>query len=1003
MELKRYYEDYHAPHVGTRPHRSYFIPYASEQEALAGNRTRSGRFTLLNGTWAFAYYSNLSRVPDQAVQPAARLSSFETIAVPGCWQLQGYGAPQYLNDRFPIPVDPPFVPADNPVGVYARDLTLTDADDGQHRYWVLEGVDNAFYAFVNGVQVGYSSVSHCRSEFDITAYLHNGENRLAVVVLERSVSTYLECQDKWRLSGIFRDVYLLTRPAGGLEDIAIDPLLPDDMKTARVRVQVQSMCPEQIGLTLLDPDMNPVATARPDEDGLAEFALDEPRFWNAESPRLYTLLTAYNGEYTAHAVGLRRVEIINGVFTVNGRPVKLKGANRHDISKDGGYTVTYEQMKQDVLLMKRHNMNAVRTAHYPNDPRFLELCDRYGLYVIAEADLEAHGFYHHDRNPVANELDFRDLVLDRVEALVAGSRNAPSVIMWSVGNESGYGSNLRWAIDRIRELDGSRPVHYEGASTVMQNNVYPPEPDVISFMYPSPAALADFLQATRESDPRPVLLCEYAHAMGNSCGGLADYQAVFESDERCMGGLIWEWRDHALQTPEGLHWGGDFGDAPNDGNFCVDGLLAPDGKPHSSLAEAKAVYAPVKVEAADAAKGDFLVTNLLDFTYLTRFECLFEVTRYGQVVQKGSLGVLPIGPHQQEAVHVPYTLPENGECAVRLRFCLFGDAPYAKSGTEMAWRQFSLSVAAPAPAPAPERPLPTLQETDRAVTVTAADCRYVIDKAYGTLSRIQYKERDLLLAPAVVQLWRAPTDNDRKQLAAEWEQAGYDRLMSRCAGLTATPTEQGVAVHARLRMGGANRYPFGAELAYLFRPDGAVRMTLTVRRDRRPAFPRVGLQWMLPAACNRFQYYGYGPAENYCDRQTAAYLGLFNTTVSAMVENNPRPQECGNRRVRLCKVTDEQGFGLAVWQREGLDVSALPFTPRELADAGRMEALQAGAHTVVQTGRQCGVGSASCGPELPDDARLTDDPQSVCFTLRPVAREDSMLACYVQEADGEDA
>ena len=533
MNIKKYYEDYQNFHVNTCPHRSYFIPYESAESALAGNRNRSGRLTLLNGTWEFAYFNNPQSVPEEVLHAHGKVTA-DSITVPGSWQLQGYDAPQYLNTRFPFPVDPPFVPNDNPTGVYARDLFVENRDDGQHRYLVLEGVDNCFYVYVNGQFVGYSSISHCTSEFDLTPYLVSGNNRLVIMVLKWSVATYLECQDKWRLSGFFRDVYLLTRPTGGLQDIRITPALTDDYKSATVEVKAESLCPDQIELTLYDPQGEILATAAPDENGKARFSVDSPALWNGESPKLYTILAAYHGEYTPHVFGIRKVEIKDGVFTVNGRPIKIKGVNRHDFCKDTGPTLTYEQLKQDVLRMKRYNINGVRTSHYPGDPRFFELCDRYGLYVLAEADVEAHGFGYGQQNAVAHSLEFRNMVLDRMDAMVLANIHHPSIVIWSAGNEASYGSNFRFALQRLRELDGSRPTHYERGAEGMVDWVYSPDPDIVSFMYPTPEFCREFL-ANNQEDKRPFLLCEYAHAMGNSGGGLADYRDLFESDPRFMG------------------------------------------------------------------------------------------------------------------------------------------------------------------------------------------------------------------------------------------------------------------------------------------------------------------------------------------------------------------------------------------------------------------------------------------------------------------------------------
>ncbi len=1001
MEVKNYYEDYHKFRVNTCPHRSYFIPYDQEQAALSGNRNRSGRFTLLNGTWSFAYYTNWEHVPSAVVSPKANLSSFERIPVPSSWQFHGYDSFQYLNQRFPIPIDPPYVPVDTPVGVYARDLTIADAQDGQHRYLVFEGVDNSFYLYVNGEFVGYSSISHNLSEFDVTPYLQSGTNRIVVLVLKWSVTTYLECQDKWRLSGIFRDVYLLTRPVGGVQDIHITHTLSGDLKKANIQVAIQTLCPEQIQVRLLSPEGEVLLATTPDQEGRCEFLVDSPALWNCETPKLYTLLTQFHNEYTVHRVGLRKIEIVEGVFKLNGRNIRLKGVNRHDFCKDTGPTLTFEQLKQDVLRLKQYHINAVRTAHYPNDPRFLELCDQYGLYVLAEADLEAHGFLGEPNNPVANGLEFREMILDRMDALVQSAKNHACVIIWSVGNESGYGSNLRFAIQRIREQDDTRPVHYEGAANALDQETlrYPPDPDIISFMYATPQFCQQVLAANPQ-DERPILLCEYAHAMGNSGGGLADYQALFESHPRFMGGFIWEWRDHAIQTSDGLRYGGDFGESRHDGNFCIDGLLDAYDRPHASLIEAKAVFAPFKVTEENAATGDFYVTNLLDFTYLSRYECCYEITRYGKVVASGSAGVLPIEPQQCQSVHLDYQIPQSGECYVRLIFRLLGDTPYAKSGTQAGFAQFQLPCRREEPEVTLSFSPPTVETQQNQTVITANGCRFTYSHRYGALTQISCLNRNLLQAPMQLQLFRAPTDND-KSMVASWLAAGYDRMVARCEQTQIEQDKDTVVITASLQLAAAGSAPcLKVIVEYRFLGDGSVAVAyrLLPKSSALPFFPRIGVQLLLPKQFDQFRYYGMGPGENYCDRLAACYVGNFSFSVLDMTENHLKPQAYGNRFGYLCSLTNQDGTGLAAWQTQGMEFSVCTHTPQELAQAAHVDELPEQESTVLHLdGKQSGVGTASCGPALPVDYQVPAKEQSFGFTLKPMTKEDSVWLNYLNE------
>ncbi len=996
MEVKKYFEEYHHFRVNTCPHRSYFIPYESVPSALAGDRTNSQRVTMLNGTWGFQYYQNIYAVPDKAIGQSTPLSWFTPTKVPSCWQFEGYDKCQYLNTNFPFPIDPPFVPVDNPVGVYARDITIENAGDGQHRYLVFEGVDNAFYLFVNGKFVGYSSTSHATSEFDCTAYLHDGVNRIAVMVLKWSVTSYMECQDKWRLSGIFRDVYLLTRPAGCLRDLRIATTITDDYKSATIDLTADTLCPEQTTVTLYDPQGEVVTACTLSAEGTASMTVESPALWNGESPKLYTLITYCNGEYTAHPFGIRKVEIVDGVFKLNGRAVKIKGVNRHDFCKDSGPALTYEQLKQDVLRIKRYNINGVRTSHYQADPRFLELCDRYGLYVMAEADVEAHGFGYGEQNAVANSLEFRDMLLDRMDSLVLSSVHHPCIIMWSAGNEASYGSNFRFALQRIRELDDTRPTHYERAAEQMKDWVYPPDTDVISFMYPSFPFCAQLLKNTAD-DKRPIVLCEYAHAMGNSGGSLQDYQAMFESDPRYMGGFIWEWRDHGIATSKGLCYGGDFGEVQHDGNFCIDGLLDANDQPHTSLLEAKAVFAPFRVQPDNLANGDFFVTNLLDFTYLSRFVCDYEITRFGKVVESGCVGVLPIAPKQCEKVHIDYTLPADGECYVRLIFRLLGDAPWAPDGSEVGSCQFKLPVSTNPPEVSLDFDLPTTEETDTDTVIFANGCRFVFSHIYGTLTQISCLNQDLLKQPLFLQVDRAPTDND-KYVKNEWEKWNYHNLKARCMETEIKAEDDHIVAFATLSLACDGTWPiFTARNTYRFYGDGTVAFECDFQgHDQAPFLPRLGLELHLPAEFQHFRYYGYGPGENYCDRMAAAYVGDFVFAVPDMMENNLKPQHCGNRYGYLCRLTNGQDIGLAVWQPNGMNFSALPYTPNQLRNTAHNYELPRSEQTVLHLdGFVSGVGTNSCGPELPEQYRVSAPKQHFGFMLKPITKDDSVWLHYL--------
>ena len=721
MSLSHPAPDWQNQHLLSRnrePARAHFIPFADEATAFTGERAASSRFRLLNGLWKFFYSPNPFDMPDGFAAEQVDLTSWDSLPVPSNWQMHGYDKPHYTNVNFPIPADPPFVPDENPVGLYRHTFTLEANDpvfSGEQLLIVFEGVDSAFYLFVNGRQVGYSQGPHMPAEFNLTGYVRPGKNTLAVQVFKWSDGTYLEDQDMFRLSGIFRDVYLLWTPPVYVQDFRmrtdLDAAYKDAILDLQVTLKNNATAPasgSQVNVKLLDADGNvhfdrviaQPGNLAPGAKTTLELKQDiqDPLKWSAEEPHLYTLLISLSRakepahEVICSKVGFRKVEISGVVFMVNGKAVKLQGVNRHDTHPDLGHAVSLKSMVKDVTLMKQHNINCVRTSHYPNDPRWLDLCDRYGLYVVDEADLETHGFGPAGNiDQISDDPDWEEAYLDRAVRLVERDKNHPSIIIWSLGNESGYGCNHDAMAAWIRQADPTRPIHYERAR---ESKIV----DMVSVMYPTVERLEE--EGAREDDLRPFFMCEYAHAMGNGPGNLREYWETIRKHPRLMGGCVWEWVDHSVRmhTECGEEWfayGGDFGDEPNDGDFCVDGLNFPDRIPYPGLIEYKKIIEPVLIECVDLAKEIVRLTNRYAFKNLSTLQGTWNIVSGSTILQQGVLPPLAIGPGESKEFTLPYHLPKpggQGEYWLNFSFTLTLDCLWAAHGFELANAQFLLPV-----------------------------------------------------------------------------------------------------------------------------------------------------------------------------------------------------------------------------------------------------------------------------------------------------------------------
>ena len=989
------------------------VPYADAETAQAGERGASPYFRLLNGQWQFSYWPSPHSVPGGIERDDFDASQWDSVAVPGNWQRQGYGRPQYTNIAYPYPVDPPFVPDNNPVGVYKKTFTLPEHWNDRQVFLHFAGVDSAFTVWLNGQDIGYSQGSHLPSEFNLTAHLRPGGNTLTVQVYQWSDGSYLEDQDQWRLSGIFRDVSLIARPPVYVQDVRLRTTLDaahtegtleitaalrnsgsvngsGTLHAALLDAAGQEVAGQEVaGQEVAAQAVGAQALSAGEETSLsAGLAVSSPKLWSAEEPNLYTLLLTLQDASSKtltverFAVGFRQIEIQHGRLLVNGTPITLCGVNRHDTHPDLGHTTPREHMRRDIILMKQHNINCVRTSHYPNDPYWLDLCDEYGLYVIDEADLETHGFG--DWAELSKSPAWREAFVDRAERMVQRDKNHPSVLLWSLGNESGYGPNHHAMIDTIRALDPARPIHYESAYETEDYAGL----DLVSAMYTYlPSLIAE---GEKTDDPRPFFLCEYAHAMGNGPGSLKDYWDVIDQYPRLLGGCVWEWADHGIRqwTADGEEWfayGGDFGDTPNDGNFCIDGLCSPDRVPHPALLELKKVIAPVVAEAVDLSAGVVRVRSRYDFSSLSHLAASWRLVQDGETVQSGTLALPEIKPGAEAILTVPYTLPQFGDAWLDITFSLASDTRWAARGHEVAWAQFALP-AEPAPVPQmalTEMPALTVTAGER-ITITGENFQIKFHRDTGALTDWTYQDTPLLAYGPVLSVWRAPTDNDG-QMAAAWRKAGLDRLTSRTISVVWEQTDrQRVSVIVKTQLAAVSQRPaFTLTSSYTVYGSGDVLLdTQVTPQQELPPLARLGVELMLSPGFDRLTWDGLGPHESYPDRRESVRRGIYSGTVAAQFQNYIRPQENGNKSdVHWAALTTRRGLSLLVTAQPLLNVSVHHYTTQDLTAARHTYDLKPRPETILHLDyAQSGLGSQSCGPgPLP---QYLLQPSEVRFTVR---------------------
>lgn len=985
MKLETYYEDPGIWHVGTKDPRAYYLPENPE-----GVTER----VLLNGEWEFAFYPSYLEVPEEFFAEKDP-EGFRKVAVPACWQYYGVDGHLYLNQKYPIPYNPPYVPKENPCGAYRKGFRL-EKQDGERVYLNFDGVDSCFYVWVNGHFAGYSQVSHANSEFDITDMVKNGENLLAVLVLKWCDGTYLEDQDKLRMSGIFRDVYLLVRPKEHIWDYRITAIPDKDGNNGKIRFTWDCVGKMQEGeLCLYDREGALVAKERAG-NGELELSIKEPKLWNPESPYLYQAVISYGQERIQERIGFRWIEIRDAVVYVNGRPIKIRGVNRHDSDPKTGYTISREQAETDLRLMKSHNINGIRTSHYPNAPWFPQLCDEYGFLVISESDIETHGsvFIGDQKTDYLKRMSltvenpvFAGAIMDRVRRNVIRDKNRPCVFMWSLGNESGMSKAMEQAGRWVKQYDDTRLLHYE---SILRGEEFEQDVsmlDVYSRMYHDFEGIREYLDT---EDRRPYFLCEYSHAMGNGPGDLEDYMKLFLAEPRILGGCVWEWCDHAVYDGIGGNgkarylYGGDFGEAEHDGNFCVDGLVFPDRTVSSGLTEYKNVCRPVRAELVKDKECTVRLKNCLDFTALEDvLSVSYELSVDGCLVQAGDVNVKEHLPGEEKEYRIPCQVSEKGEVVcLRLNYISNGGLHLREKGELMGFDQFFLREAYSLKLPKTEGEKVSWQEEGRVIRICGQGFVYLFDTWQGVFTSLSREGGEYLQKPMEYNFTRAETDNDIC-MKEEWEQAGYYLIRTMERETKIDREGSACVITSRLDFCPLHKEKC-LELQSKWRiyPDGAIEVTAKGRRNTEMVwFPRMGFTLYLAPSFEYVEYFGKGPGDAYLDKQQSSWFGSFKDQVSMMHEDHIKPQENGSHcHTYEVSVTNDKGRYVRVCSEKPMSFQVSHYTKERLRETGHNFELEESPYTVFNIDyKMSGIGSGSCG--YPPAAKYRLEEEEISYHM----------------------
>ncbi|MBQ8849055.1 MAG: hypothetical protein IJ011_01825 [Clostridia bacterium] len=964
---------------------AYFIPF-TKKEDLEKGRKNSPLFINLNNNWEFTYCDSPTKL-DGSLIGGCEIDVERLIDLPECWQMHGADFAQYQHSPYQFIFDPPHVPEKNPCALYRKKIDLTLEENIRYELHI-EGKASSVYLFVNGEKVGFGMSPHNDSAFDITPYLHNGENLISMLVMKWCAGSYLDDQDMIRLNGIFRDTYILKRAKNGIRDFTVST-----EQDGILRLSVEAESP--VSATLLDADGATVYEGVGSEQCLF---VENVKLWSAENPYLYTLILHSAGEYVSRKVGFRSVCVKDGVFYVNGKNVKLLGVNRHDSSLTHGYAVTEEEMERDLIMMKKHNINAIRSAHYPNSPLFYELCDHYGFYVMCEADMESHGCNHvGDWERVLYEEDYHDAVLDRIQRMHRSYKNFSSIIIWSLGNESSWGPNLRDSAVWLKENDTTRPIHYEGIFKCYKNvNRHGDgafEPDLLDFrsgMYTSVPDMQKWADLPQSEENRPIVLCEYSHAMGNSGGDLWQYTEKFFSSPRFAGGFVWEWCDHGMKLisengDEYIGYGGDFyspkGDRMHGGNFCFDGLVSPDRVPHTALLELREAYAPIRFEDFDG-KSVRIVNRRL-FTDTSDLSLGYELERNGKIIKKGTFDIT-LPPEGQLTAELDLGEPSGNSHVVFTARDLAGE--------HVCMREYEVSKEKSAELCPHQKGELTLTEHFDDVKISGNGFSYTVSRSEGKLTSLIKNGKEMLTSPLVLCCWRAPTDNDKPcygvHHANEWEKNGhygylrYPETDFRNCDVRAEPSK--VSVFGDVIFGGQGRYPvFCGRLEYSVSDRGALTVSIKGKVEEKLPFwlPRFGFYTAVDEDLSRIVYYGLGDKENYADKFHYAKTGLYETDVDGLFEFYEKPQTCGvHTRTRELSLSD--GEGTLTVRGERFDFSVARYSDEQLANTPHNYQLKDdGALFLHLDFKVSGVGSTSCGSNQLTNEMKISAGEDISFSI----------------------
>ncbi len=1002
IQIDKYFENPEILHIGCEEPRAYFIPFESEEKATQ-RREASGYFMSLCGQWDFRFYKNIAEINDNFFEADFNTEDFDKIPVPMNWQMlldRNYDKPNYTNVNYPYVKDPPFVPDDNPCGAYVRDFMVTEQMAQNELMLNFEGVDSCFYLWINGQFVGYSQVSHNTSEFNITKYVSAGMNRIALLVFKWCDGSYLEDQDMWRMSGIFREVYILSRNKDGyVRDIETKSVFNKKNTKCDLHINISTIGSVSAKYKLVAPDEMTVFEGEFSNNS-AKIKIDNPLLWSAEVPQLYKLYIYANEEVILLNIGIRDIKIVSSCVLLNGKKIKIRGVNRHDSHPVYGHYTPYEHMLEDLYIFKRHNINAIRTSHYPNDPRFTELCDKLGFMVIDEADLECHGmgstpgeWTPDEMNMLSNDPKWEKAYIDRAKRLYERDKNHPCVIFWSLGNESGAGNNHRAMRKYIKGRNPDAIVHYEGANAQYGEKCksnFSDISDLESRMYPSTEDCIKIMKAVKK---KPFYLCEYCHAMGNGPGDLREYWDIIEKNDNFVGGCIWEFTDHSVAVPDAsgkikYYYGGVFNDFPNVGNFCVDGLVYPDRRPHTGLLEAKFIYQPFSV--AYDGKGNIKVFNKFFFKGLDDIGIIWNIECNGEKIAQGDVSGLMVMPRNSGKFNL-FNIKDYdiyGDAYLNLSFINTKDNPWAEAGYECGKVQFKLNTPKAKYNKVPACNVENYEDS-RFVTVKTLSGAYRFDKFYGYIDSVIYNNNEMLASPIKMNFWRAPIDNDCRNLE-NWRDCGLDKLIQKTYGVEVTKGNTMTAIVADVSFGTKVMAPvIRGKVTYLIQGSGDVIINFDMKiSEHLKNIPRVGIIFEMPGKNEKFSYFGKGPMESYVDKNLASVVSVYNSTATDNFEPYVRPQENSTHfGTKWAVVGEEKGCGLFM-SGYGIDtfgINASHFTPAYLTETKHDFELVPKEETVVcMDYKQQGIGSSSCGPIINPKYNFSEKSVNFSFRLKPI-------------------